>query len=84
MARIFLDTNLKTASKDDLRALVEDLFHQLEDQINGGTNLVGLIGEDPLPKGVRSRDVVVHFDPETQAIKLGIFNGKEVFYTSPL
>lgn len=84
MPRIFLDSNAKTANKEDMRPWIEDIFHQLEDQINGGTQIHGLIGEDPVPKGIRSRDIIVHFDPETQAIKLGIFNGESVFYTSPL
>lgn len=77
MARLFLDSNA-------LPGPIKEVFNQLEDQNNGGTQLFGLIGEDPIPKGIQSRDIVVHFDPETQAIKLGIFNGESVFYTGPL
>lgn len=57
------------------------VFNQLEDQINAGTDLVGLDdSSQKLPEGIKTRDVVVNM--QNGELKVGIFNGKSVVYAS--
>lgn len=81
MSRLFLDTNFKTAQKDDFRATLETIFQQIEDGINDSTDVVSLVNStDKLPVGIRSGDLVVKLaDGELQ---VGLYNGANVVYAS--
>lgn len=81
MARIFLDSSLKVFPPDQLRAGIETLFQQLEDQINAGTDIVSLTDNNQtLPEGMRRGDIV--FDIQRGELRVGVFNGANVFYAS--
>lgn len=81
MSRIFLDSSLKIFPQDQLRAGIETLFQQLEDQINGGTDVVSLTDTDQsLPEGMKRGDIV--FNIQRGELKVGVYNGESVFYAS--
>lgn len=81
MSRIFLDCNLKTFPPDQLRAGMETIFQQIENQINEGADIISLSDTDQkLPQGMRRGDLV--FNLEQGEIKVGIFNGVDVVYGS--
>ena len=81
MPRIFLDTNLKTADPGQIMSSIETLFHQLEDQVNAGTHVVGLSDDDQkLPEGISSGDLVVNL--QRGELRVGIYNGSDVVYAN--
>jgi hypothetical protein len=79
--RVFLETNLKTVTKDDLNIVLEQLFHSLEDQLNGGPDLISLVSaNDKLPRGSRAGDLV--FSLIGGEIRVGVYNGEAVTFAS--
>src|SRR5678816_931829 len=81
MPRIYLDASLKVMPADQLRAGIETIFGQLEDQINAGADVVSLTDESQtLPRGMQRGDVVVNL--QRGELEVGIYNGAFVYYTS--
>jgi len=79
--RVYVDTNFKNVQPEDLMSVLESVFHQLEDQLNGGPNLISLVNPlDAIPKGALSGDIV--FSLAGGEIKLGVYNGRTVSYAS--
>lgn len=81
MARVFLDSSLKNFPKDQLRAGIETIFQQLEDQINDGADIISLgDGNQKLPEGMRRGDII--FNLQNGELKAGVYNGADVVYAS--
>lgn len=81
MARIFLSSSLAGIPAEQLHTAVETIFQQLEDQINGGTDVSSLNDlNQKLPEGIRSGDVV--FNLSGGELRAGIYNGVSVIYAS--
>lgn len=66
---------------DDLRAGIETVFQQLEDQLNAGTHVVSLTdGNNKVPTGLERGDIV--FSLERGELRAGVFNGKTFVFAS--
>jgi hypothetical protein len=81
MARIYLDSNLASVPEAAFKAALQTIFFQLEDQINAGTDVIGLTDSDQkLPEGMQSGDLVVNL--QRGEVRVGLFNGATVIYAS--
>lgn len=81
MARLFLHDNLKTIPTEDLRTYLEELFATLQDQWNEGVQVAALNDlKRNLPVGMQGGDVI--FDYQRGELRVGIYNGVDVAYTS--
>lgn len=81
MSRIFLSSSLANFDPKQLKAGIQTIFQQLEDQINAAVDVTSLTeGNTKLPEGIRRGDIV--FNLERGELKAGIHNGTEVVYAS--
>lgn len=81
MARVRLNSSLSGEDPADLRAPVQDLFQQLEDQLSGSPDLVVVTDDAPnLPANIQRRDIV--FNLSAGVLRIGVYNGKEVVYST--
>jgi hypothetical protein len=81
MARIFLDSSIKSITDDSIRGYVETLFQQVEDQVNAGIALASLDDTNQtLPQGMLSGDII--FNKRNGELNIGIFDGSSVVYVS--
>lgn len=81
MARVKLDSSLSTSDPKDLRGPVQTIFQQLEDQLAGSPDLVTVTEDNPnLPANIQRGDLV--FNLSGGVLKIGMYNGKEVVYST--
>lgn len=81
MARVFLDDNLSGAQAETIVASLQTILHQLQDQINQGTDVVGLTdAHQTLPQGMLSGDVIINLSHGE--VRVGVYNGIAVVYAS--
>ena len=81
MARVFLDSSLKNFPAEELRAGMETIFQQLEDQINAGTDVISIVdASQKLPVGMRNGDLIVKIT--NGELQVGLYNGVSVVYAS--
>jgi hypothetical protein len=75
MGRVYLSSSLKLLSTQSLPAGLEQIFQQLEDQINQSPNVAVLFGDKAkLPEGMVSGDVVFKLS-DAGVLQIGLFNG---------
>jgi len=81
MSRVYLDSSLKNFDPRLLKAGIETIFQQLEDQLNAGTDIVTLTDtKQTLPVGMQRGDIV--FNIQRGELLIGVYNGADVFYAS--
>lgn len=81
MARIYLTDNLQSTPAEGLASAIQLILQQLQDQINDGPALASLSDTNrKIPQGMQSGDLI--FDYKGGELRIGIFNGVQVFYAS--